>query len=292
MNARDPNAVIPPAERDLAQMLVTEPVAGVPHVYAAMLDVQREIGKTGIAKLHRNKDQGFNFRGIDDLYNELCQIMVKANLICVPRFVEHKQTEGKTSTGKPMRLTTVTAEYTFTSAKDGSSTVARTFGEGFDTSDKSTNKSMSAAHKYCLIQAFCIPIVGSDDGDADDIKIGDPNKAETTKGGGAKGAEAKGSEKKGTDNAGKPNLIPEPTGVDPAVTVAAMAKAIKEAGTEDRLRAAFAKYQDSIKAWKTFSPKQRKTWLDEITAAKDQRKKEIATTAQQNGATTTGEPKS
>jgi hypothetical protein len=34
------------------------------------------------------------------------------------------------------------------SAKDGSKVTARTVGEGFDLSDKSSNKAMSGAHKY------------------------------------------------------------------------------------------------------------------------------------------------
>jgi hypothetical protein len=270
--ATNPNSDLT-APRDLSQMAVTDPKDGIPHVISAILDVKREIAKTGIAKLRKADAAagGFAFRGIDDLYNELCGIMVRASLIHVPRFIEHKQAEGRTASGKPMTKTTVVAEYDFYSAKDGSKVTARTFGEGFDMSDKSTNKAMSGADKYCLIQILVLPIVGNDDADAEHIPLGDKNKTEAVKGQ-AKGVEAKGPKTEGA----RPALIPEPNGVDPAVTVAAMVKSITSTPDEQKLRAAFAKYQDSIKLWKTYSPKQRKTWLEEITKAKDDRKAQLS----------------
>lgn len=49
--------------------------------------------------------------------------------------------------------------------RTGSSISCTVMGEGRDTSDKATNKAMAAAHKYALLQTFCIPTedIGQDD---------------------------------------------------------------------------------------------------------------------------------
>jgi hypothetical protein len=288
MNARDPNAVVPSASqdpnadltapRDISEMHVSDPYKEVPHVLLAMRDVQAEIAKTGIAKLRKNKEQNYQFRGIDDLYNELCGIMAKAYLIGVPRVVDRVRELGhKTASGKSMICTLVTVEYDFYSAKDGSKVTARTVGEGFDLSDKSSNKSMATAHKYALIQSFNIPVVGNDDADNDDIRIGDKDRPATPERN-AKAVDKKGAKTEGAgQQAAKPTLIPEPNGVDPATTVAAMSKALREAPDMQKCAAAFSRYQDSIKKWTTYSPKQRAGWLAEITGAKDGRKAALAT---------------
>jgi hypothetical protein len=54
--------------------------------------------------------------------------------------------------------------YTFY-ASDGSSIRAVVVGEASDSADKSSNKAMSAALKYALLQIFCVP-TESDDADA------------------------------------------------------------------------------------------------------------------------------
>jgi hypothetical protein len=43
---------------------------------------------------------------------------------------------------------------------------ACTFGEAMDSADKATNKAMSAAFKYVVMQTFCIPTEGDNDADA------------------------------------------------------------------------------------------------------------------------------
>jgi hypothetical protein len=281
MNARSEDPAQGPrplvAQDGYTPLVPSEPIQNVKHVYMALRDVQAHIAKYGIAKLRKNKEQGYAFRGIDDLYNELCSMMADAFLVVIPRVVDRqRELTHKTGTGKPLICTLVTVEYDFVSARDGSMHTARMVGEGFDLSDKSTNKALSASNKYLLIEALLIPVVGKDDGDEDDIRVGN-DKA------GAR-ADAK-DDKKGDAKAGPkaaaatPNLIPEPTGVDPKLTVAAMVKAITEAGNEERLRASFAKYADSIKKWTSFPPKQRKAWLDELTVAKDARKTALAQAA-------------
>jgi hypothetical protein len=52
------------------------------------------------------------------------------------------------------------------SADDGSIHVVRTMGEAMDSSDKATNKAMSAAYKYAALMTFAIPTEGDNDADA------------------------------------------------------------------------------------------------------------------------------
>jgi hypothetical protein len=48
-------------------------------------------------------------------------------------------------------------------APDGSNVCATTVGEAMDAGDKASNKAMSAAMKYALIQVLCIPTEGDND---------------------------------------------------------------------------------------------------------------------------------
>lgn len=126
-----------------------------PKIYQAMLAAMTEIGAIG--KNRKNPQQGYQFRGIDDVLNNLQPALIKAKVFVVPRIVEIVREEKATKSGGVITYTTVTGEYDFCSAEDGSKITARTYGEGMDTSDKSTNKAMSAALKYAIIQTLAIP---------------------------------------------------------------------------------------------------------------------------------------
>jgi hypothetical protein len=49
--------------------------------------------------------------------------------------------------------------------------VIESFGEALDNGDKATSKAMTAAYKYAILQAFCIPIRGMEDADAANHKL-------------------------------------------------------------------------------------------------------------------------
>ena len=53
----------------------------------------------------------------------------------------------------------------FRSGPDGDSVDVVTLGEGIDTADKASNKAMSAAMKYALIELFSVPTQDVEDGD-------------------------------------------------------------------------------------------------------------------------------
>jgi len=137
----------------------------VPHVYTAISAVMDEIGKAGISKDRKNDQQGYNFRGIDDVYNAMAPILAK-NQLCILPFVRSREvTERQTQRGGVLFYVTVAVDFNLVSAKDGSSHIISVVGEAMDSGDKATNKAMSAAYKYACMQAFCIPTEGDNDAD-------------------------------------------------------------------------------------------------------------------------------
>lgn len=135
-------------------------------VYAKIAAVQGELAKVGISKSRRNSQQGYNFRGIDEVYAALSPLLAANGLVIVPRVISRECVEGQTRKGDPLFRVTVHAEFDFVSAEDGSVHTAATFGEAMDSADKATNKAMSAAYKYAAFMTFAIPTEGDNDADA------------------------------------------------------------------------------------------------------------------------------
>lgn len=135
-------------------------------IYAAINAVQTDLNKDGITKARKNQQQGYNFRGIDDVYNALSPLLAKHGVCIMPRILTRECVERQTQKGGTLFYVTVEAEFDFVCAKDGSRHTVRTFGEAMDSADKATNKAMSAAYKYAAFQAFAIPTEGDNDADA------------------------------------------------------------------------------------------------------------------------------
>lgn len=137
------------------------------NVYKAIAAVQAELAKDGISKARKNEQQGYKFRGIDDVYNALAPILAKNALCILPRCKSREVVERVNKNGTALFYVTVEAEFDFVCAEDGSKhTVGPMYGEAMDSGDKATNKAMSAAYKYAAMQAFAIPTEGDNDADA------------------------------------------------------------------------------------------------------------------------------
>ena len=148
-----------------AKRAAVEPAA--PHVIRAMNAVKATLASEGIGKNRSNQQQGFKFRGIDDVLNALARVLSDELLVIVPHMTDRHLTERQTKSGGALFSVTITAHYTFVSAEDGSQfTVGPFYGEAMDSADKATNKAMSNAYKYMAIQTFCIPTEGDNDADA------------------------------------------------------------------------------------------------------------------------------
>jgi hypothetical protein len=138
----------------------------LPGVYRAIAAVMEDVGHDGIAKDRKNQQQGYNFRGIDDVYNALAPILARHHLIIVPRVLSREKTERETAKGGALFYVVVHVEFDIICSTDGTRITAATYGEAMDSADKATNKAMSAAYKYMAMQTFCIPTEGDNDADA------------------------------------------------------------------------------------------------------------------------------
>jgi hypothetical protein len=135
-------------------------------VYKSINAVSAELAATGIAKGRKNQQQGYSFRGIDEVLNALAPLLAKHHLVIAPRILERTVTERPSKSGGITFGVCVRAEFDFIDAADGSKHTVATYGEAMDSADKATNKAMSAAYKYAAFLTFCIPLEGADDADA------------------------------------------------------------------------------------------------------------------------------
>jgi hypothetical protein len=146
-----------------------------PHVYVAIAEVMGEVAKHGISKDRNNQQQGYKFRGIDDVYNALAPHLARAKLLILPRVLSREVTERTTAKGGVLFYVVLDVEFDLVSGIDGSKHTVKVVGEAMDSGDKATNKAMSAAYKYACMEAFCIPTEGDNDADRtthDDVKPG------------------------------------------------------------------------------------------------------------------------
>src|SRR6185437_10026613 len=148
-----------------------------PLIYKAMIGVMRDVD--AIAKDKRNEQQGFRYRGIDDVYNALNSVMGKHGVFTTSEIIEKNREERVNAKGTVMAFTILRIRYTFW-AEDGSLVHSEVEGEGMDSGDKSSNKAMAVAHKYALLQAFCIPTqeLQQDDPDAQTHEVKPRNGAQ------------------------------------------------------------------------------------------------------------------
>ena len=136
-------------------------------VYKSINSVQDELSKIGITKSRTNSQgSGYKFRGIDDIFNAISPLLAKYNLCILPRVLARECVERIAKSGGALFYVIIEVEYDFVCAEDGSKHTVKIFGEAMDSSDKATNKAMSAAYKYACIQTFAIPTEA--DNEADD----------------------------------------------------------------------------------------------------------------------------
>ncbi len=134
----------------------------VSKVYKAMADVMSDLCKVGVGKNQKNSQQGFMYRGVDDVMNALAPALARHGLLVIPNVIERTVTERQSKNGGTLFHTILRVRYSFVSAEDASKHETEVIGEAMDSGDKATNKAMAVAYKYACFQAFCIPLVGVD----------------------------------------------------------------------------------------------------------------------------------
>ena len=135
----------------------------VPMIYKSIIDVMKKINAIG--KDRKNETQHFQYRGIDDVMNELHGALTESGVFVVPEVLEENRSTGKSSNGRDLFYTRLKIKFTFYAA-DGSSVNAVVIGEAMDSGDKASNKALSIGLKYAMLQVFCIPTEDDKDPDA------------------------------------------------------------------------------------------------------------------------------
>ena len=135
----------------------------VPMIYKSIIDVMKKINAIG--KDRKNETQHFQYRGIDDVMNELHGALTESGVFIVPEVLEENRSTGKSRNGGELYYTRLKIRFTFYAA-DGSSVNAVVIGEAMDSGDKASNKALSIGLKYAMLQVFCIPTEDEKDPDA------------------------------------------------------------------------------------------------------------------------------
>lgn len=131
-------------------------------IHESMLLIAEEIG--AIRKEQQNKDQHYNFRGIDAVTKAFHPLLVKHNVCLLPVMRSIDYAIIPTRSGTNMNYARVVVEFQFIH-EDGSVVSVVTAGEAFDVQDKATSKAQSVALRTALLQTFTVP---TDEPDPDD----------------------------------------------------------------------------------------------------------------------------
>lgn len=148
------------------------------NVFQRFSKVQASMSKIGIDKSGKNKQQGYAYRGIDQVMNTVGPILAEHEVLIMPSVLNHHMTQGTTKNGGVSFHHTVEVEYLITGPEGDHMGPFKSRGECIDTSDKGLNKACTAAFKYWVLTALCIPTEASDDADNETPDAPDVNQPE------------------------------------------------------------------------------------------------------------------
>lgn len=145
-------------------------------IFKALSAVQSDLAKVGIAKTKQNKQQGYAYRGIDDVLNTIAPILATHGVLIIPNVLNKEIKIVNTKSGGTASHVVVEVGFVLYDS-NGDSICHTAYGESLDTSDKAVNKAVTAAYKYFLFHAFCVPIEGVGDADNENIEQAAPEPA-------------------------------------------------------------------------------------------------------------------
>ncbi len=152
---------------DAEDKTMTDSPATPPAIFGAMSAAQADLARAGVAKLGKNQQQGFMYRAWDDLQQALAPILAAHRLLIIPHIESRTESSVTTKSGSQMFRVVLQGHLEFLSGVDGSSYRFQAFGEASDTGDKGTSKALTMLVKYAVLHAFCVPLAGVPDSDAE-----------------------------------------------------------------------------------------------------------------------------
>jgi hypothetical protein len=123
-----------------------------------------------IGKDRKNTGQGYNFRGIDDIYNFVQPLLAKHSVFMTAEILDDRHEERQSKSGGVIMYRVLKMRYSFVAA-DGSSVATDAVGEGMDSGDKASAKAMSIAQKYAILQMFLVPTEEPKDPEIDNHEV-------------------------------------------------------------------------------------------------------------------------
>lgn len=132
-------------------------------IYSKIANILKET--KAITKSEKNQQQGFKFRGIDNVMNELHELFAKNEVFILQEVKEFSTENRPTKSGGTNTFTRATITFRYMTT-DGSFVETTNVGEAMDSGDKGMNKAMSIALKYSLLQMLLIPTEEQKDPDS------------------------------------------------------------------------------------------------------------------------------
>lgn len=137
-------------------------------IYQALTAINKEI--EAIEKTQRNTQQGFDYRGIDQVMNDLHALFAKHEVLITSEVLNSLREERINKNGTCLIWSIIDYKFIFT-ATDGTSISSMARGEAMDSGDKGSNKCISVALKYVLFNMFLIPTKEMKDPDAESHEV-------------------------------------------------------------------------------------------------------------------------
>ena len=133
-------------------------------IFQKMTSILKET--KAITKSEKNQQQGFKFRGIDNVMNDLHELFAKNDVFILQEVQDFTVDDRPTAKGGTLFYTRAKIKFRYMTT-DGSFVETVNVGEAMDSGDKGMNKAMSIALKYSLLQMFLIPTEEPKDPDRD-----------------------------------------------------------------------------------------------------------------------------
>ena len=133
-------------------------------IYKLIPEVMKAVGAIG-KNQHASGGGTFQYRGVDDVYDALQPALIDAGVCIIPRVLEQAVVDSKTTQGKWTQLATVRMAWDLW-APDGSHIEAITAGAATDGQGRALAQAQSDAFKQCIFKAFCVPVQGEHDAEA------------------------------------------------------------------------------------------------------------------------------
>lgn len=141
-------------------------------IHSKLAKIAGEIGP--INKDERNREQGFNFRSIEQITAAARPLFAAEGISVAPQVIKLEHSEVTAKSGARGFRAIVHMAYIFTAGSDGSFVETSMVGEAVDYGDKSTSKAVQMAYKYALTQV--LQVGSGDDPDAQSVDVGQVDK--------------------------------------------------------------------------------------------------------------------